>query len=101
MDLGSRVAKGGASVLVCLASAAFMVVSTHFVYFQNYGKDDLVAVDTSRIAASVVSGVGLPGGRGHPPDGLERPGLTTAASLRPAAAGGWRPVAACTLSPSR
>ena len=43
-------------LLVSLASATFMLVSTQFVYFQSYGKDDLIAVDTSRIAASVVSG---------------------------------------------
>ena len=48
-------------LLVSLASTTFMLVSTQFVYFQSYGKDDLIAVDTSRIAASVVSGVGFLG----------------------------------------
>jgi MgtC family len=45
-------------LLVGLASTTFMLVSTQFVYFQHYSKDDLVAVDRSRIAASVVTGVG-------------------------------------------
>lgn len=48
-------------LIVSLASATFMLVSTQFIYFQKYGKDDLVEVDTSRIAASVVSGVGFLG----------------------------------------
>ena len=48
--------------LVGLASATFMLVSTHFVYFQHYTREDLVAVDTSRIAAAVVTGVGFLGG---------------------------------------
>ena len=42
-------------LLVALASATFMVVSTQFVYYQHYQKDDLVSVDPSRIAASVCS----------------------------------------------
>ena len=46
-------------MLVALASATFMVVSTHFVYFQHYQKDDLVTVDPSRIAASVVAGTSV------------------------------------------
>ncbi|HEV3168091.1 MAG TPA: MgtC/SapB family protein, partial [Isosphaeraceae bacterium] len=40
--------------LVALASAAFMVVSSQFVFFQNYVAGGLVHVDTSRIAAGVV-----------------------------------------------
>ena len=47
--------------IVALASATFMVVSTNFVYLQHYGHDDLVTVDPSRIAASVVTGVGFLG----------------------------------------
>ena len=58
-----------------------MVVSTQFVYFQPYGKDDLVAVDTSRIAASVVSGVGFLGAGAILRTGISVQGLTTAASL--------------------
>lgn len=48
-------------LLVGLASTTFMLVSTQFVYFQHYTKDDLIAVDPSRIAASVVTGVGFLG----------------------------------------
>lgn len=75
-------------LLVCLASATFMVVSTQFTYFQLYGKDDLIAVDTSRIAASVVSGVGFLGAGAILRTGISVQGLTTAASLWLAAAVG-------------
>ena len=68
-------------LLVALASATFMLVSTQFVYFQFYGKDDLVAIDTSRIAASVVSGVGFLGAGAILRTGISVQGLTTAASL--------------------
>jgi putative Mg2+ transporter-C (MgtC) family protein len=68
-------------LLVSLASATFMLVSTHFVYFQSYGKEDLVAVDTSRIAASVVTGVGFLGAGAILRTGIGVQGLTTAASL--------------------
>src|SRR5439155_7934576 len=68
-------------LIVSLASATFMVVSTQFVYFQSYGKDDLIAVDTSRIAASVVSGVGFLGAGAILRTGISIQGLTTAASL--------------------
>ena len=68
-------------LLVSLASATFMLVSTQFVYFQHYAKDDLVAVDTSRIAASVVTGVGFLGAGAILRTGIGIQGLTTAASL--------------------
>lgn len=68
-------------LLVGLASTTFMVVSTHFVYFQHYVKEDLVAVDTSRIAASVVTGVGFLGGGAILRTGGNVSGLTTAAGL--------------------
>ncbi len=68
-------------LLVSLASATFMLVSTQFVFFQPYGKDDLVNVDTSRIAASVVAGVGFLGAGAILRVGLGVQGLTTAASL--------------------
>jgi putative Mg2+ transporter-C (MgtC) family protein len=58
-----------------------MVVSTHFAYFQAYGKSDLVAVDPSRIAASVVTGVGFLGGGAILRTGVNVQGLTTAAGL--------------------
>jgi putative Mg2+ transporter-C (MgtC) family protein len=68
-------------LLVALASATFMLVSTQFVYFQSYGKDDLIAVDTSRIAASVVTGIGFLGAGAILRTGFSIQGLTTAASL--------------------
>lgn len=68
-------------LLVGLASTTFMVVSTNFVYFQHYGKDDLVTIDTSRIAASVVTGVGFLGGGAILRIGANVQGLTTAAGL--------------------
>jgi putative Mg2+ transporter-C (MgtC) family protein len=68
-------------LLVGLASTTFMLVSTHFVYFQHYVKEDLVAVDTSRIAASVVTGVGFLGGGAILRSGINVQGLTTAAGL--------------------
>src|ERR1700729_3516164 len=68
-------------LLVSLASTTFMLVSTQFVFYQLYGKDDLIAVDTSRIAASVVSGVGFLGAGAILRTGLGVQGLTTAASL--------------------
>ena len=67
--------------IVALASTTFMLVSTHFVYFQHYIKDDLVAVDPSRIAASVVTGIGFLGGGAILRTGLSVQGLTTAAGL--------------------
>ena len=73
-------------LIVALASATFMLVSTQFIYFQTYTKDDLVAVDTSRIAASVVSGVGFLGAGVLLRNGLGVQGITTAASLWLAAA---------------
>jgi putative Mg2+ transporter-C (MgtC) family protein len=68
-------------LLVSLASTTFMIVSTQFVFFQQYGKDDLINVDTSRIAASVVSGVGFLGAGAILRTGIGVQGLTTAASL--------------------
>ena len=58
-----------------------MLVSTQFVYFQHYTKYDLMAVDPSRIAASVVvTGVGFLGGGAILRTGLNVQGLTTAAA---------------------
>lgn len=68
-------------LLVSIASSSFMLVSTQFVFFQHYLRDDLVAVDPSRIAASVVSGVGFLGAGAILRTGFNIQGLTTAASL--------------------
>lgn len=67
--------------LVALAAATFMVVSSQLVYFQRYAAGDLVEVDASRIAASVVSGIGFLAGGAILRTGLTVQGLTTAAGL--------------------
>jgi putative Mg2+ transporter-C (MgtC) family protein len=64
-----------------MAAATFMVISSQFVYWQHYAKGDLVEVDTSRIAASVVSGIGFLAGGAILRTGLTVQGLTTAAGL--------------------
>src|SRR5271168_2302318 len=68
-------------LIVAMAAATFMVVSSQFVYWQHYNKDDLVAVDTSRIAASVVSAVGFLAGGAILRTRATVQGLTTAAGL--------------------
>ncbi|HEY4122201.1 MAG TPA: MgtC/SapB family protein, partial [Byssovorax sp.] len=68
-------------LIVAMTSATFMVVSAKFVYLQHYAKDDLVAVDPSRIAASVVAGIGFLAGGSILRTGLTIQGLTTAAAL--------------------
>src|SRR5277367_3123749 len=68
-------------LIVAMASATFMVISSQFVYWQHYSKDDLVTVDSSRIAASVVSAVGFLAGGAILKTGASVQGLTTAAGL--------------------
>lgn len=68
-------------LIVAMTAATFMVVSAQFVYWQHYGKEDLVGVDGSRIAASVVSGIGFLAGGAILRTGLTVSGLTTAAGL--------------------
>src|SRR5580700_720513 len=68
-------------LIVAMTAATFMVISSHFVYWQHYSKDDLVNVDTSRIAASVVSGIGFLAGGAILRNGITVQGLTTAAGL--------------------
>ena len=68
-------------LLVALASATFMIVSTQFIFFENYARDGLVHVDPSRIASNVVAGIGFLGGGAILHAGLRIKGLTTAASL--------------------
>jgi putative Mg2+ transporter-C (MgtC) family protein len=80
-DIHGRPAGLRTHAVVALASATFMVVSTHMVYFQNYKAGDLVEVDGSRIAASVVSGIGFLAGGAILRTGINVQGLTTAAGL--------------------
>jgi putative Mg2+ transporter-C (MgtC) family protein len=80
-DLHGRPAGLRTHAIVALASATFMVVSTRFVFFQHYAAGDLVEVDASRIAASVVSGIGFLGAGAILRTGITIRGLTTAAGL--------------------
>jgi putative Mg2+ transporter-C (MgtC) family protein len=80
-DIHGRPAGLRTHALVALASATFMVVSSQLVYFQHYKAGDLVEVDGSRIAASVVSGIGFLAGGAILRQGLTIQGLTTAAGL--------------------
>lgn len=80
-DIHGRPAGLRTHALVALASATFMVVSTHFVYYQHYGPKDLTVIDGSRIAASVVSGIGFLAGGAILRTGFSVQGLTTAAGL--------------------
>lgn len=80
-DLHGRPAGVRTHAIVALASATFMVVSTRFVFFQHYTAGDLVGVDASRIAASVVSGIGFLGAGAILRTGITIRGLTTAAGL--------------------
>lgn len=68
-------------LIVALASATFMVVSSQFAYYQHFGHGDGVEVDASRIAASVVSAVGFLAGGAILRSGLSVQGITTAAGL--------------------
>jgi putative Mg2+ transporter-C (MgtC) family protein len=67
--------------IVAMAASTFMVISSQFVYYQHYGANDLVEVDSSRIAASVVSAVGFLAGGAILRTGATVVGLTTAAGL--------------------
>lgn len=80
-DLHGRPAGLRTHAIVALASSTFMVVSTRFMYFQHYLAGDLVEVDASRIAASVVSGIGFLGAGAILRTGITVRGLTTAATL--------------------
>jgi putative Mg2+ transporter-C (MgtC) family protein len=80
-DIHGRPAGLRTHALVALASATFMVVSTHLAYFQAYRPGDFTGVDGSRIAASVVSGIGFLAGGAILRTGATIQGLTTAAGL--------------------
>lgn len=82
-DFHGRQAGLRTHLIVAMASATFMVISSHFMFYQQYS-DNLgvhLDIDASRIAASVVSGVGFLAGGTILKTGLTIQGLTTAASL--------------------
>jgi putative Mg2+ transporter-C (MgtC) family protein len=68
-------------LIVAMASATFMVVSANFEFFQRYGNAPGLSTDPSRIAASVVTGIGFLAGGAILKTGLTVQGLTTAAGL--------------------
>jgi putative Mg2+ transporter-C (MgtC) family protein len=80
-DIHGRPAGLRTHALVALASSTFMVVSTHLAYYQHYAPGDFTDIDGSRIAASVVSGIGFLAGGAILRTGLSIQGLTTAAGL--------------------
>jgi putative Mg2+ transporter-C (MgtC) family protein len=80
-DIHGRPAGLRTHALVALASATFMVVSTHLAYYQGYHQGDFTEIDGSRIAASVVSGIGFLAGGAILRTGISIQGLTTAAGL--------------------
>lgn len=82
-DIHGRQAGLRTHLIVAMASATFMAVSTHFMFYQGYEPKAGVPleIDASRIAASVVSGVGFLAGGTILKTGLTIQGLTTAASL--------------------
>lgn len=68
-------------MIVAMTAATFMVISAYFIEFQRYADGAAVEVDVLRIAASVVSGIGLLAGGAILRTGITVQGLTTAASL--------------------
>src|SRR4051812_29457106 len=69
-------------LIVAMTSATFMVISSQFAYFQHFSATHpLVSVDGSRIAASVVTGIGFLAGGAILRTGATVQGLTTAAGL--------------------
>jgi len=80
-DVHGRPAGLRTHLIVAVASSTFMVVSTHFMYFQSYPSGQYISVDPSRIAASIVMGIGFLGGGAILRTGLTVQGLTTAAGL--------------------
>lgn len=66
-------------LIVAMASATYMVISAHFMFYQGY--TDKMDIDASRIASSVVTGIGFLAGGSILKTGLTIQGLTTAAGL--------------------
>jgi putative Mg2+ transporter-C (MgtC) family protein len=84
-ELRERPAGLRTHLLVCLASATFMLVSVQFPFPQHYAGADaggsFLRADVGRIASNVVVGIGFLGGGAILHSGLRIEGLTTAASL--------------------
>jgi putative Mg2+ transporter-C (MgtC) family protein len=84
-ELRERPAGLRTHLLVSLASATFMLVSSQFAFPQHYTAEEwgggLLRADVGRIASNVVVGIGFLGGGAILHSGLRIEGLTTAASL--------------------
>jgi putative Mg2+ transporter-C (MgtC) family protein len=80
-DIHARTVGFRTHVLVGMAAATFFVVSTQFIFFHPYENGDLVKVDVSRIASSVVTGIGFLAGGAILKSGGTLHGMTTAAGL--------------------
>lgn len=72
-----------------------MVVSTQFVYFEQYGSGEQVRVDGSRIGAAVVTGIGFLVGGATLRTEFGIQGLTTARVCGWPLRSGWPRAAAC------
>src|SRR3974377_1023876 len=68
-------------LLVSLASATFMIVSTQFVFYQHYVNDGVVRADVGRVASKGGVGIAFLGAGAIIHAGFRIKGLTTAASL--------------------
>ena len=66
-------------MVVALASATFMVISTHFLEYDHWRHGE--NADVSRIASTIVTGIGFLGGGAIIRTGFTIQGLTTAAGL--------------------
>jgi putative Mg2+ transporter-C (MgtC) family protein len=62
-------------LIVAMASATYMVISAHFMFYQGYTEH--MDIDASRIASSVVTGIGFLAGGSILKTGLTIQGLTT------------------------
>jgi putative Mg2+ transporter-C (MgtC) family protein len=68
-------------ILVSLASATFLLISTQLPFYQHFDDDEAFRFDPSRIAAGIVMGMGFLGAGSIIRSGKGIRGLTTAASL--------------------
>lgn len=78
-ELGGHSAGFRTHILVCLGSAAIMLLSMYG--FSEYAAEPNVRIDPARLAAQVISGIGFLGAGTILRTGLTISGLTTAASL--------------------
>ncbi|AJY74758.1 MgtC/SapB family protein [Paenibacillus beijingensis] len=78
-ELGGHHAGFRTHILVCLGSAAIMLLSMYG--FSEYAAEPNVRMDPARLAAQVISGIGFLGAGTIVRTGLTISGLTTAASL--------------------